>query len=113
MVAYKCDKCGKHFDWYECFYHDKKFNDMSYREIEKWKEENPNAEYWDSPRANWCANALQIMFYEPVNENCVTNKGKLQGRIQPCEDGNNPLIMLCPDCMTDFFSTLQEFWNQH
>lgn len=111
MVAYRCDRCGKIFDWYEIFYHDKRFNHMDFNQMEKWKKENPNAPFWESPDAVYRANAIKLMFYEPVNENCSTNNGRLTGEIQETDEGNNPLIMLCADCMTDFTKSLKEWWD--
>lgn len=111
MIVYKCDKCGKIFDWYECCYHDKKFNSMTYPEMQKWIKENPDANYWESPKANAGCNAIQLMYYDPINDNTVTCGNRLNGEIIIPEDGNYPLITLCADCMSDLLNSIERFWD--
>lgn len=111
MIAYKCDKCGQIFDWYECCYHKKQFNNMRSRDRDQWKSENPDANYWDSPDASAGCNAIQLMFYEPINDNTITCGDTLDGEIKLPEDGNYPLIMLCADCMSDFLNSITRFWD--
>lgn len=111
MIIYKCDKCGKTFDWYESFYYNKKFNNMGHKEMQQWEKENPDANYWESDRASFGANALKFVSFSPINDNMTTNNGKLSADIEDVTRGNNPLIILCQDCMTDFTRSLQEWWD--
>ena len=105
MIVYKCDRCGKVFDWYECFYHDKKFNHMTPRERDKWREEHPDAKYLESPSATYEWNCIHLQKMSPVNENMSTNRGVLKAEVEEGED-NNDLLMFCKDCMTDFVHSL-------
>lgn len=110
MIKYCCDKCGKIFDWYENCYYDKKFNSMTSHERLKWKDSHPDSNYWET--ANAQCNAIQLMFFDPINDNTITCDGKLNGEIILPEDGNYPLIMLCADCMSDFLNSIERFWDE-
>lgn len=102
---YKCDRCGRVFDWYECFYADKKFNHMTFRELDKWQEEHPDEPFDKSPRHNYRWNCIHLQNVMPINDNMSTNNGVLSAELEEGE-GNNDLLMFCPDCMTDFIQSL-------
>ncbi len=105
-VGYICDRCSNYFDWYETVYEDSTLNvPNNYPLIKAYREKT------GFHPIGFSANALKFMFYEPVNENCSTNKGKLSGEIEECKEGNNDLIMLCKSCMSDFMNSLQNFWE--
>ncbi len=105
MIVYKCDKCGKIFDWYDVFYRDKKFNHMTYLERTNWMKDHPDAAYDESPRACMSWNCIHLRNIGPINDNMNTNNGVLTAKFEPGE-GNNVLIMFCEDCMTDFVNSL-------
>lgn len=105
MIMYKCDKCGKIFDWYEAFYKDKKFNNMRQRDLEKWTKEHPDAKWHESPNCNFRWNCIHLQLFEPINENMATNEGVLSAEVEEGE-GNNELLTFCKDCMTDFINGL-------
>ena len=105
-VAYQCDKCKKVFDWYESFYFNSKLNDMSYAERHKYMDEHPDEDF-----RRYSANSLKMMSYAPINENLASNGNVLSGEIEDCQEENNILIMLCPNCMTKFTQELQEWWD--
>ena len=109
MVSYRCDKCGKEYDWYETIYEDPDINALSGRErynaLKKYREETGFS------AIGFTANCLKFMFFEPANTNYSTNKGSIRADIEECMEGNNELIMLCPDCMHKFMSSLQNFWG--
>ena len=105
-IAYKCDKCGKIFPWYETFHEDKHYNHTGYNEDRKYFDEH------GFMPMSFQGNCLKIMFYEPINDNLSTNDNKLSGEIKESEEGNNEIIILCADCMTEFFGSLNKgFWN--
>ncbi len=106
MMAYKCDRCGKIFDWYEEVYEDPKLNcSNDFRLVEEYREKKGYAKCFS-------ANALKFMFYNPANENCSTNHGVISAEIDECGEGNNNLVMLCRDCMKEFMDSLQNFWDE-
>ena len=112
MMAYKCDKCGKYFDWYEVAHYQKKFNDMSFREEQQWEKDNPNADFWNSNKCFVSANCIVLKSFDPINDNMASNDGKLSADINDVEDGNNPLIVLCANCMSDFLTSIN-YWDRH
>lgn len=112
-MAYKCDICGRYFEWYEVAHFDKKFNNMTYKEEREWEQNHPNAKYFESNRAWMSVNCLQLRQFDPINDNMVTNEGVLSGEIHDPEDGNYPLIVLCADCMTDFLKKIDGLWKNH
>ena len=105
MIVYKCDRCGRVFDWYGCFYADKKFNHMTLRELDKWEKEHPDERYDYSPRHLYSWNCIHLQNVAPINDNMSTNDGVLSAEIEEGE-GNNDLLMFCQDCMTDFVHSL-------
>ena len=110
-MAYRCDKCGQYYDWYESFFANKELNHMTPKELAAWDQKNPDAPFQETSKAQFRANALKFMFMEPVNDNCATNDGVLNSEIEECTEGNNILITLCPDCMTDLTKTLGNWWS--
>lgn len=107
MIAYKCDRCGKIFDWYEGVYEDPKFNcQNNFPLIKEYEKQN------GYEPLSFSANALKFMLYRPANENCSTNHGVISAKIDECDEGNNELVMLCRDCMKEFMDSLQDFWNE-
>lgn len=108
-VAYRCDRCGQIYDWYECCYNNKAINHMNYREREEMRQKHKNGEitFYDSPMCNFRANCLVLKSFEPINENMSTNQGVLSGDVEDADEGNNDLIMLCADCMTDFLTGMK------
>lgn len=105
MIMYRCDKCGKTFDWYDCFYKDKKFNHMTNRERETWIKEHPDAKFYESPEACYNWNCIHLQSVSPINDNMSTNNGVLTAHLEEGEY-NNVLLMFCQDCMTDFVNGL-------
>ena len=105
MIVYKCDRCGAIFDWYECFYGDKKFNNMTYKELEQWEKDHPDAPYYHSPRCSYSWNCIHLQNVEPINDNMSSNGGVLTAHLEEGE-GNNDLLMFCKNCMTDFLNSL-------
>lgn len=109
MVSYRCDKCGKEYDWYESIYEDADINVLT--GIAKYNALKEYIKQTGFPAISFSSNCLKFMFFEPVNTNCTTNKGSITAEIEECEEGNNELVMLCPDCMHKFMSSLQNFWE--
>lgn len=105
MIVYKCDRCGRVFDWYECFYADKKFNHMTMRELENWEKEHPDEPFNKSPRYFYRWNCIHLQNVLPINDNMASNNGVLSAELEEGE-GNNDLLMFCQDCMTDFVQSL-------
>ena len=40
------------------------------------------------------------------------NNGTVSADIEECKEGNNDLIMLCRECMSEFMDSLNDFWNR-
>ena len=110
MVSYRCDRCGKEYDWYESIYEDDDINILTgrakYNALEEYRKKT------GFPAIGFSSNCLKFMFFEPANTNCTTNEGSITAEIEECSEGNNELIMLCPDCMHKFMSGLQNFWER-
>lgn len=105
MIVYRCDKCGKVYEWYEQFYRDKKFNGMSYRELREWEKAHPDVGYAGSPADNFGWNCIHLQQVGPINDNMSTNDGVLDAEVTEGES-NNELLMFCQDCMSDFINGL-------
>lgn len=107
MMACKCDRCGKVYDWYETVYADHEFNcENNHTKINAYIQKN------NIGPTGFSANCLKFMFLEPANTNCSTNHGTVSADIEECKEGNNELIMLCRDCMSEFMDSLTDFWNR-
>lgn len=125
-IVYKCDKCGKIYDWYGTVNRCKEYDEANYRQRKQMDEEDREAlKSGYSPRwQQWYpTNFIALGMFEPPNDNLLSNNGSMSADIgyNGTEDAdktdiskykeyahrNNSMIFLCRDCMRDFLDSLQ------
>lgn len=106
MISYICDRCGATYDWYETVYENSNFNKKeNYSQISEYRKENG---YYP---IGFNSNCLKFMFFEPINTTYESNNSRISGDIEECDEDINELVMLCRNCMHEFMSTIDGFWE--
>lgn len=104
-ITYYCDKCGKEYDWYNFVTENKEHQEYDYKDRVKYVEKHGLA-----PKS-FTANCLKFMFFEPFDTNPNTNNGIISSKISDSNEYDNAVVFLCPDCMREFMSSLNDFWG--
>lgn len=122
-IVYKCDKCGKIYNWYGTVNKNKEYDEANWTQRKAMEKED--RESGRNPRySEWYpTNFIALGMFEPPNENLLTNEGCMSADLgyNGTEDAdktdihnykeyahrNNSMIFLCRDCMRNFLSSLQ------
>lgn len=105
-IMYKCQFCGKVYDWYDGLYENPKYNPNE-ASLALRKREN----YPEKRGAHIYVNGLVLKYIKPIDDRVdgegITAKPATLRRHYPAEGNLNVYINLCPDCMRKIIDNLK------